>query len=474
MKRLSPCPRNLGLLTVLAVAVFGCAYTGETRRALPESEQTALDRYIEKPDPSYRYRLEKTLEGRGCTGYVIDMTSQSWRNEQEVDRTEWQHWVTIVVPDEVKQDTGLLFIGGGDNGDSAPDEISERLSRIAVATHSVVTELRMVPNQPLVFIGDETRRRKEDSLIAYTWDKFLRGGDEEWPARLPMTKSAVRAMDTITSFCGSPEGGGVPVTKFVVAGGSKRGWTTWTTGAVDGRVVAIVPIVIDLLNIVPSFVHHWEAYGFWAPAVDDYVEMGIMDWMGHPAYQGLLDIVEPYAYRERFTMPKFLMNSTGDQFFLPDSWQFYYDTLPGVKHLRYVPNTNHGLGRSDAIESLTAFYGAILSGTPFPRYTWAVQEEGSIRVTCKDKPVAVKLWQATNPKARDFRKDIIGEAWTSTDLSEEAPGVYVGRVPAPQEGWTAFMVELTFESGLPVPFKFTSGVKVVPDTLPFTYVPPSR
>ena len=60
--------------------------------------------------------------------------------------------------------------------------------------------------------------------------------------------------------------------KFVVSGASKRGWTTWTTAAVDKRVVAIIPIVIDLLNVEPSFEHHWQAYGFWAPAIKDYVE----------------------------------------------------------------------------------------------------------------------------------------------------------------------------------------------------------
>ena len=30
----------------------------------------------------------------------------------------------------------------------------------------------------------------------------------------------------------------------------QRGWTTWTIGAVDERVVAIAPIVMDLLNMV--------------------------------------------------------------------------------------------------------------------------------------------------------------------------------------------------------------------------------
>ena len=100
----------------------------------------------------------------------------------------------------------LLFIGGGANDGKVPKSADANMVGIARATKSVVAELKMIPNQPLVFAG-ETRGRKEDSLIAYTWDKFLRTGDPKWPARLPMTKAAVRAMDTVTAFCGSPEGG---------------------------------------------------------------------------------------------------------------------------------------------------------------------------------------------------------------------------------------------------------------------------
>src|SRR5678816_2516852 len=152
----------------------------------------------------------------------------------------------------------------------------------------------MVPNQPLVFAG-ETKGRAEDSLIAYTWDKFLRTGDEKWPARLPMTKSAVRALDTVTSFCASKEGGGVKVDSFVVAGASKRGWTTWATAIVDKRVVAIIPIVIDMLNVEASFRHHFAAYGYYAPAVGDYEEMKIMQWQGTPQYRNLMKIEEPVS-----------------------------------------------------------------------------------------------------------------------------------------------------------------------------------
>ena len=149
----------------------------------------------------------------------------------------------------------------------------------------------------------ETKGRVEDSLIAYSWDKFLRGGDDRWPARLPMTKSAVRAMDTVTAFCASEPGGKIKVDKFVVSGASKRGWTTWTTAVVDKRVTAIIPIVIDLLNVQASFDHHWRVYGFWAPAIKDYVDMKIVDWFGSPEYKALLKIEDPYEYRDRLATP---------------------------------------------------------------------------------------------------------------------------------------------------------------------------
>lgn len=432
-------------------------------------EGTALDRYVYQADSHFEYRLVRSMNASNSRIHVLEMTSQKWLTTDEVDRPIWKHWLNVVVPKNVLSDTSLLFIGGGSNKSDAPDKADERLVQVAETSGSVVAELKMIPNQPLVFAGDG-EERYEDALIAYTWDKFLKTGDEKWPARLPMTKAAVRAMDTVSDFCSTDKGGQVSVRDFVVAGGSKRGWTTWTTAAVDKRVRAIFPIVIDMLNVVPSFKHHFNAYGFYAPAVGDYESMGIMEWQDSPEYQKLMKIVEPFEYRDRLTMPKFMINATGDQFFLPDSWRFYYDELKGPKNIRYVPNGEHSLRETDAWESLLAGYFSILHDVAIPELTWDSPSPGHLMASIKGAtPKEVRVWKADNPKARDFRVDTIDRTWTSQKVqAKDATGFrYEIQMESPEKGWRAFMLEFTFKHPkVPVPLKMTTGVYVIPDTLP--------
>jgi PhoPQ-activated pathogenicity-related protein len=469
------------LRLALRVAAMTCSLAFAALAPLPShaaeavADETALDRYVAEPDSSYAWKVVATHEQEGATVYVVDLKSQTWRTSEDVDRNLWEHWLIVVKPKEVASSTGFLFIGGGGNGNDPPGGADDFILNLARDSKSVVAELKQVPNQPLVFNGDG-HKRSEDDLIAYTWDKFIRGGDDRWPARLPMVKSAVRAMDTVQALMASPEGGSIKVEKFVVSGGSKRGWTTWCTAAVDKRVTAIVPCVIDVLNVRPSMEHHYQAYGFWAPAVGDYQRHKIMDRRDHPGYVKLLAIEDPYTYRARFTMPKFIVNAANDEFFLPDSSQFYYNDLPGEKHLRYVPNSGHSLGNSDARQSIEAFYLSVVEGKPRPQYKWNFESDGSIRVEAQDKPREVKLWAATNPNARDFRLAAVGkEAYKPTTLEPAADGAYVGKVDKPAKGFTAYFVELTYDAPGPYPYKFTSGVRVSPDVLPHAgKLPPSK
>ncbi|HWZ42211.1 MAG TPA: PhoPQ-activated pathogenicity-related family protein [Candidatus Saccharimonadales bacterium] len=459
--------RFRGLLVLLVMVVLTAAPPSSLSFQKTASQQTALDRYVHAPDPTYKFELVKTIPGEGYTAYILNLTSQTWKPPIAPESTVWKHWLTVVKPDRVDYSTGFLYITGGSNQDKAPEKVDALLSDIALTTHSVAAELRMVPNQPINFPDAAKHDLVEDQFIAYTWDKYLRTGNDLWPARLPMTKSAVRAMDAVQEFLRSNAGGKTKVEDFMVSGGSKRGWTAWTTAAVDKRVVAVAPMVIDLLNNEKSFEHHYRAYGFYSPAIKDYEELGVMKWNGTPQFRKLMQIEEPYEYRDRLQLPKYIVNAAGDQYFLPDSSRFYFDDLEGEKYLRYVPNADHSLKGSDARQCLIAFYDAFLRKQRRPKFSWKFEDDGSIRVTAQDKPTEVKLWQAANPDHRDFRLVSIGPAYTSTVLAAQADGSYSGKVEKPVKGWTAYFVELTYATGGKYPLKFTTAVRINPDTLPF-------
>lgn len=438
------------------------------------AQETALDRYVKAPDPVFAFQEVKTITGAGYKAHVLELTSQTWRTEKDVDRPVWKHWLTIVRPDKVASgvasNRGLLFIGGGRNGDPAPGKAAERSVRIALETNTVVADLGMVPNQPLRFTDSPEKARFEDDTIAYTRVKHFATGDDTWLVRLAMVKSGVRALDAIQQFLAQQ---GVKVDQFVVSGGSKRGWTTWLVGVVDPRVIGIMPTVIDALNSEAITRHHFEAYGFFSSALNDYVNHGLFPHkIGTPEYRKVLGIEDAYEYRTRKSLariPKLIMNASGDEFFLPDNSQFYFAAMPGEKNLRYVPNAKHNLQGSNAQDTLLAFYQMVIEGKPRPRYSWKKEKDGSLVVKAPDKPVEVKLWQAANPKARDFRLDVIGKGYQATELKPEKNGTYVARVAKPAAGYTAFFVELTYPGTGKVPLHLTTEVSVVPDVLPYKW-----
>lgn len=438
---------------------------------------TALDRYVAKKDDVYGWTMVSAVStfvhgGVGYTTYVLNLTSQTWRSAAEVKEPNWKHWLTIVVPDNAVAGKALLYLDGGSVNDAAPTKASDRSLKLAVEAGGISAELHGVPNQPLHFTDNPAKGRSEDDLIAYSRVRNIETKDDEWLVRLAMVKSGVRAMDAIQEFLATEVGGRRKVDQFIISGGSKRGWTAWLVAAVDPRVIAAMPVVIDALNSEVITKHQFEAYGVFGEAVGDYVNHGLFPHaIGTPGYQHALAIEDPWQYRDRprMKMPKYEINASGDQFFLPDNSQFYYKDLPEEKRIRYVPNARHNLGESDAQESMSAFFYAILHDLPRPRYSWVKKRDGTLVVTPIDKPATVTLWQATNPNARDFRKDVIGNAYKPTPLTPAKDGTYTVRTPNPAKGFAAFFVELTYEIGATHPIKYTSEVSVVPDVLPFKW-----
>jgi PhoPQ-activated pathogenicity-related protein len=434
--------------------------------------KNALDAYVARPDPAFSWKVVGQVSGPGYHGAVLEMVSQTWLTAKEVDKPVWKHWLTVIVPEKVAHKTGFLFITGGDNTDKAPTKATERFAKMAVETSSVVSELDDVPSQPLRFTEDP-KPRVEDEIIAYQQAKFLKSHDPLDLVRLPMVKSGTQAMTAVQQYLASDAGGKLNVDGFVVSGGSKRAWTTWLVGALDKRVVAIIPIVINTLNLEASRRHQWEAMGYFSPAIKDYVENGLVPGaIGSTGMAEIARIEDPLNYRDRpaMTMPKYVINAVGDQYFPPDNTRFSYHLLPQLKRLRMIPNSKHSTAGTDINESMTAFYEAVLNHTPIPDYSWMVRKDGAIVVRSATSPLAVRLWQGNDPKARDFRVDTIGDkAFTATLLTRRGDGTWVGKVAKPASGWTAYFVELVYPSGGAYPFKFTTEVSVIPDTLPYKW-----
>ncbi|WP_339922187.1 PhoPQ-activated pathogenicity-related family protein [uncultured Cyclobacterium sp.] len=436
-----------------------------------------LKAYVEKDQDVYNYELAFESKGDGYSYYVLKVISQNWLTEKEVTETTWWHWVSFVVPDELKHNTSLLVISGGSKNTTVPEKPDDMILQAALATGSTAIKVHNIPFQPVQFVGDTLGLRTEDGLIAYGWREFMENGakDEDaiWLARFPMTKAVVSAMDAVVDY--SKTNLDLSLEKYVVAGASKRGWTTWTTAAVDDRVIGMIPIVIDMLNLTPSFKHHWQTYGFWSPAVNDYSHEGIFDWMDSKEFNRLVEIVEPYQFLEEYkNIPKLLINGSGDQFFLPDSWRYYWNDLPGESHLAYIPNAGHGLRDSDAAQILLGFYSYIINNVKRPSYSWEVKDDAiQIKTDINNPPVAVKLWSATNETTRDFRIDVLGPQWKATNIPFEADGEYTIPIKAPSKGWSGHYVELTYAGEAPL--KFTTGIKVLPDTYAHEqYVPKDR
>ncbi|NIP95274.1 MAG: PhoPQ-activated pathogenicity-like protein PqaA type, partial [Akkermansiaceae bacterium] len=290
-------PATLALALVLAV--------------LPPARGGVLEDYINKKDEALAYEVEKVTEVLGMRVLSVRLISQKWRGK------EWKHWLTVFIPPKVDlHRKGILLIEGGTNRDGLPDPNSEAgmlLGMSALNLRAPLALLLQVPSQPLY---DDLY---EDDLIAHTFDEFLKGGDDEWPLLLPMVKSATSAMDALQGLVRQGHlktGAGVAcaLEKFIVAGASKRGWTTWLTAAVDPRVCALAPSVIDVLNMDDQMRLQRKSYGAFSSKISPYTSRRIMERLESPRGELLRKVVDPFEYRERLQHPKLLLLGTNDPY----------------------------------------------------------------------------------------------------------------------------------------------------------------
>ena len=455
------------------VLAFGFATSCASTPTIPPNPPNILDAYVAAPDPTFAWKVEKTFTGAGFHGAVLELTSQTWMTAAESDRPVWKHWLTVTVPDQLTSNKAFLYIGGGSSSSTAPATATARFAQMAIDTGSVIAELGQAPNQPIRFADTPDKPRSEDDMIAYLQARYDAKKNPIALPRLPMVKSGTAAMTAIQQVLASDAGGKTTIDGFVVSGGSKRAWTSWLVGILDERVIGMIPIVINVLDVDATTRHHWETMGYFSPALGDYVNHKLIpDEIGRKMVE-INTIEDPLNYRGRpaMKMPKFIINAVGDEFFPPDNTKFSYHLLPGSKQLRMLPNSRHSTAGTDINESMTAWYDNLIHNRATPEYTWTVRDDGALIVNPGTaKPSAALLWQGTNPNARDFRVQTLGDkAFTSSPLTAQPDGSYVGNVEKPASGFTAYFVELTYSTGGKFPLKVTTEVYVKPDVYPYRW-----
>lgn len=426
---------------------FGASFAAEPRGP--------LDEYIAKQDNSYGWA--KRREGKqGETQFVeLILTSQTWRD------IVWKHQLFIIKPASAGPDTkhALLFVTGSNWKDDLekPPAGDEQLPResalfatLAEQLKTPVAVLLHVPQQP-IFDG-----KREDQIIAYTFEQFLRTGDETWPLLLPMVKSAVRGMDAVQEL--AKQDWSLDIQTFTVSGASKRGWTTWLTGAADKRAVAIAPMVIDTLNMAPQMKHQLASWGNYSAQIDDYTQRGLQDHLQTDTGKKLRAIVDPYSYLDRLTQPKLIMIGTNDPYWPLDALNLYYDDLQGEKHILYVPNNGHGLndlGR--VVGSLNALHQQAANGKTLPKLIWQFTngaDKLSLRIQSDPPPRSVDIWKATS-NTRDFRES----TWTSSP-AKTGGDAFTYDLRIPDQGFAAMFGEAVYD-GETLPFFLSTNVRIV-------------
>jgi PhoPQ-activated pathogenicity-related protein len=351
-----------------------------------------------------------------------------------------------------------LWIDGGRWNDEleAPATANEPRTRALLLAavgdrlQSPVALLLHVPQQP-AFDG-----KVEDDLISHTFAQFLLTGDSEWPLLLPMVKSAVRAMDAVQDFAGQEWQ--VNIEHFTLTGASKRGWTTWLTSAVDARVTALAPMVIDMLNMAPQMKHQVDSFGTFSEQIEDYTSKGLQNFLDTPRGKALVGIVDPFSYREHLSQPKLIILATNDRYWPLDALNLYWEQLNGQNYILYVPNNGHGIKDIPrVVGGLNALHQHAANGKKLPKLDWRFSEEAGklrLRLTSDTKPDRVQVWTAKSD-TRDFRNS----DFSSRPMPAEG-NAHLYELAIPESGYAALLGEVIF-NGQPVPFHLSTNVRIV-------------
>jgi PhoPQ-activated pathogenicity-related protein len=376
----------LSSILILFAVLFPCTHLSAQ----------SLTHYLQSAAPA---RILERLSDEPAPSIGLRFVSHSWQGQ------EWKHVLRVYAPKVLKfPDTALLLVTGSRD----PKKYNSQLQKIADESGAYAAGLGSIPNQPL-FDG-----LTEDRLLAYTFEKYRQTGDPSWPVLMPMVTSVVRALDVLEGEL--KEKHKISSLRAVIAGASKRGWTTWLTPTVDKRVVAIAPAVFDMLDIPAQVSHAREAYGQDSPKIRAYTALGLTDKLLQPRMAELMRMIDPVQSVSQISVPKLVLLGANDPYWVADSFSLYEKQLVGPTNVAMLPNVGHGvLGTEIGEETLLRWFSLVAAKLPFPDVTWAItmSDPSATLLMSTSYPIhSALLWEADSDDL-DFRLS----SWSSKPIS---------------------------------------------------------
>jgi len=411
---------ELLLLLPLTIPAFS-AWSAEVKPTKNEQEQAQKD-LVEPPWSDYvrsrdgfEWKLESKTAEDNVTVFKIKMTSQVWQGAPQT------HGVNVFVPQKpAAPDAAFICVGGYGQ---PPLKMAKESGMTFVAVFGIF--------QGCFGVGPY------EAIGAYASEQYLKTGDPIWIPHAAAVKSLVRAMDAVQAM--STKELGTPIKRFMLGGWSKMGMVSWFTAVADSRVIGIVPIGADMVNLSVqphSLIAAQKGLNTaGASTLDSKSEVG----------KRFLMLTDPYSYRNKLTAAKLIVSGTNDPLYELDTVNRYWDGIPGLKYHLYLDNANHQDEpvSPKTIRATEAFFKALATGKELPKIeSKVVDANGKITLSITTSVPARSARLCFAADSRNWAE----AKWSNQPMTAlEGGKKFTGEISKPTTGQPAVYAELDFE-----------------------------
>ena len=384
--------------------------------------------YVQQADPRTSMRLKSQRRGVDQR-WTLDaaLTSQQWQGAL------WNHNIRLVLPPtSPATDVAVVFLG----------ELPPHKT-LAKAVDETGLACASMDNLPSPSFGYDV-----DHLLAYAAGQYLKTQDASWSPAAPMVKAVMRGLDALQDL--SAREGNHRRTQFILVGHGRMGWTAWMAAAADPRVIGIVVLGCDDVNL-PA-----QSASMPAPALADppqqlppFLRDANLPGLRNRTGRALLAMIDPYTYRQRIAVPKLIISGGNDELSDVGAVDRFWPGLVGPRYRLMLANTEHSAEPSDAKAFSTIFQFARLTalGRPMPQFIATFEplaDQPRFELNAPSSAQRAVVWYGSTT-AHDYHKTFWSPRPMTATETRGAYRTFTTDVPKAGPNLSAAYAEIEFE-----------------------------